>query len=113
VAEALLGCVRAEDHVARVGEQRFAVLASEGVDGQSLALRLRDHVRKHLRATGSIDLSVVAAAVDCQFDELTREQVLEQAEKEIARAIRSAVGEKVDFPPPASSPVGDRLPKAS
>jgi GGDEF domain-containing protein len=98
VAEALLGSVRAEDRVARIGELRFAVLAIEGGSSETLARRLGEHVRKHLRGSAA----VTVAAVDCQFDEMTREQLVDQVEQELAAAILDESG--IPIPPP--SPAG-------
>jgi GGDEF domain-containing protein len=101
VAEALLGSVRAEDRVARIGDLRFAVLATEAGDGRALALRLGEHVRKHVRTGGGEHAAVVAVAADCQFDEMTREQLVERAEQGLAAAILGESGMPV--PPPAGS----------
>ena len=89
VAEALLGGVRAEDRVARVGDLRFAVLATEAGEAHSLAERLAAHVNPHLSRLGAEteDVFVVAAAVDCLFDELTKAELLNQADRELSLAI--------------------------
>jgi GGDEF domain-containing protein len=87
VAEALLGSVRAEDRVARVGELRFAVLAAEGEDGETLARRLREHVRRSLRGGAAGQASIAVAAVDCQFDEMTHEQLIAAVERELEREL--------------------------
>jgi GGDEF domain-containing protein len=102
VAEALLGSVRAEDRVARIGELRFAVLAIEGGNSETLAGRLGEHVRKHLRGSAGDEAAVTVAAVDCQFDEMTREQLVDQVEQGLAAAILGASG--IPIPPP--SPAG-------
>jgi GGDEF domain-containing protein len=102
VAEALLGSVRAEDRVARVGELRFAVLATEAGDGEMLAKRLGEHVRKHLTAGNGTGATVAVAAVDCHFDEMTRQQLVGEAEQELAAAILGENG--IQIPPP--SPTG-------
>jgi GGDEF domain-containing protein len=85
VAEALLGSVRAEDRVARIGELRFAVLAVEGDDGETLVRRLREHVRRRLRGSAGQRAAIAVAAIDCQFDEMTREQLMAQVERELER----------------------------
>ena len=89
VAEALLGGVRAEDRVARVGDLRFAVLATEAGEAHSLAERLAEHVNRHVRKlrAEAEEVFVVAAAVDCLFDELTKAELLTQAERELSLAI--------------------------
>jgi GGDEF domain-containing protein len=112
VAEALLGGLRTEDRVGRVGELRFAVIATEGGDGPTLAQRLVDHVRKHLRTIGGSEPVIAAAVVDCQYDEMTREELVAQAETELANAVLVASGKQVPLAPSARSSLGD-LPRAS
>jgi GGDEF domain-containing protein len=112
VAEALLGGVRTEDRVARVGELRFAVLATEGGDGATLAQRLADHVRKHLRTNRGNEASMAAVGVDCQFDEMTREELVRQTETELQSAIAVAAGKQVPAASSAERSLGD-LPRAS
>lgn len=102
VAEALLGSVRAEDRLARIGELRFAVLATEGGSGETLALRLGKHVRKHLRGSTGDETAITVAAVDCQFDEMTREQLVGQVEQQLAAAILGESGIPIPPQPPAS-----------
>jgi GGDEF domain-containing protein len=112
VAEALLGGVRTEDRVGRVGELRFAVLATEGVDGATLAHRLSDHVRKHLRTMGAAEPTIAAAGVDCQFDEMSREELVHQTETELESAILVAAGKQLPATSSARQSLGD-LPRAS
>jgi GGDEF domain-containing protein len=85
-AEALLGVVRAEDRVARIGELRFAVLATEAGDGRSLANRLGEHVGRHISRIGddATGLLVTAGAADCQYDEMTRAELVREAERQVA-----------------------------
>jgi GGDEF domain-containing protein len=111
-AEALLGGVRTEDRVARVGELRFAVLATEGGDGPTLARRLADHVRKHLRTFTGAEPTMAAVAVDCQYDEMTREEIVRQTEMELQSAIGAAAGNQVPAASSAERSLGD-LPRAS
>jgi GGDEF domain-containing protein len=85
VAEAILASVRAEDRVARIGELRFAVLAVEGDDGETLVRRLREHVRRRLRGGAGQQAAIAVAALDCQFDEMTRTQLMAQVERELER----------------------------
>jgi PleD family two-component response regulator len=112
VAEALLGGVRTEDRVARVGELRFAVLATEGGDGGTLAQRLADHVRKHVRTSGGDEPTMAAVGVDCQHDEMTREELVRQAETELQSAMHLAAGRQVPAASSADRSLGD-LPRAS
>jgi GGDEF domain-containing protein len=99
VTEALLGTVRAEDRVARIGDLRFAVLATEAGDGDGLSSRLAAQVQKHVRTLGGAAqaLKVVVTSVDCQFDEMSRTELLEQAERQLAVAILQ--GERIPYPP--------------
>lgn len=85
-AEALLGVVRAEDRVARIAELRFAVLATEAGDGRSLANRLGEHVGRHIARLGDVsaDLLVRTGAADCQYDEMTRSELVREAERQVA-----------------------------
>jgi diguanylate cyclase (GGDEF)-like protein len=108
VAEALLGTVRAEDRVARIGDLRFAVLAVEAGDGQALGQRLVTQVEKHVQTLGAQtrELTVTVTVVDCHFDEMSRAELLEQAERQLAVAILQSQG--IPYPPtsPAESPPG-------
>jgi GGDEF domain-containing protein len=98
VAEALLGSVRAEDRVGRIGEFRFAVLATEGGNGEKLARRLGEHVRRHLGKSNGGETAIIVAAVDCQFDEMTHEQLVAQVEQELAAALLAASRSSITRP---------------
>ena len=99
VTEALLGTVRAEDQVARIGELRFAVLAAEAGDGDGLRSRLARQVEKQVHTLGEAAqaLTVAITSVDCQFDEMSRAQLMEQAERQLAVAILQ--GQGIPYPP--------------
>jgi GGDEF domain-containing protein len=87
-AESLLGRVRAEDRVARVEDLRFAVLAPEADDARSMARRLGEHVLRHLKRFPETEgISVAAAGVDCQYDEMTVAELLKKAELELSAAL--------------------------
>ena len=107
VAESLLGRVRAEDRVARVEDLRFAVLAPEADDARSMAMRLGEHVLHHL--TRLVDeaegISVAAAGVECQYDEMTVAELLNKAELELSAALleQNASASTLD---PSNSPNG-------
>jgi diguanylate cyclase (GGDEF)-like protein len=90
--------IRGEDHAARLGPLRFAVLAVETGDSATIASDLAAHVRHTLtRSPGhGKDLMVSVGAIDCQFDELTRQELLREAERSLAAAILSGAG--VVFP---------------
>lgn len=99
VTETLLGTVRAEDRVARIGDLRFAVLATEAGDGDALSSRLAKQVEKHVHTLGGTaqSLTVAATCVDCQFDEMSRKELMEQAARQLAVAILQ--GEGIPYPP--------------
>lgn len=88
IAAALTERIRAEDRAARLGPLKFAVLAVETDESVVLASSLADHVRKRLARLGSVSdrLHVATGAVDCQYDELSRRELLEEAERRLASA---------------------------
>lgn len=90
--------IRKEDHAARLGPLRFAVLAVETGDSETIATDLAAHVRHAVsRSFGDgVPLTVSVGAVDCQFDELPRQELLREAERSLAAAILSGAG--VAFP---------------
>jgi diguanylate cyclase len=98
--------IRNEDHAARLDRLRFAVLAVETGDSETIATDLAAHVRHAISpsARDGAPLSVSVGAVDCQFDELPRQELLREAERSLAAAILSGAG--VAFPASAedSSP---------
>jgi GGDEF domain-containing protein len=106
-AESLLGRVRAEDRVARVEDLRFAVLAPEADDARAMAARLGEHVLHHLKrlADEGEGISIVAAGVECQYDEMTVAELLNKAELELSAALleQNASASTLD---PSSSPNG-------
>jgi GGDEF domain-containing protein len=89
VAKAIESRIRGEDHAARLGPLRFAVLAVETPDSQTVATDLAAHVRYALGVTAGngSPLSVATGAIDCQFDELSRQELLREAEHSLAAAI--------------------------
>jgi hypothetical protein len=92
------------------------VLAVETGDSETIAADLAAHVRHTVtRSPGyGVDLTVAVGAIDCQFDELTRQELLREAERSLAAAILSSAGlafPPADAPPseaPASSPRSDQ-----
>jgi diguanylate cyclase (GGDEF)-like protein len=114
VAVTIEGRIRREDHAARLGPLRFAVLAVETGDSETIAADLAAHVRHTVRRSPGYgkDLAVAVGAIDCQYDELTRQELLREAERSLAAAILSGAG--VAFPAPpnnapaASSPRSDQ-----
>jgi GGDEF domain-containing protein len=112
VADTLARAVRAEDRVGRLDRLRFAVLATETENGDALAERLSSHVTKGLRAIIGDGTPPAIAAVDCQFDEMSRQDLLAEAEKRLAVAILAA--DDVAFPPArAQGGVVQQFPRAS
>ena len=101
VAAALESRIRGEDHAARIGPLRFAVLAVETAESELIAANLARHVRRSISGppeNGSA-LTVSVGAIDCQFDELSRQELLREAERSLAAAIlagpREALGASV------------------
>jgi diguanylate cyclase len=90
--------IRKEDHAARLGPLRFAVLAVETGDSETIATDLAAHVRHAVSRSfrDGVSLTVSVGAVDCQFDELPRQELLREAERSLAAAILSGAG--VAFP---------------
>ena len=86
VAEALAACVRAEDRVARLAPHRFAVLGVQGAEATALGARIGGLLRRHLRGLDP-KLVVTVAAVDCQYDEMSRQELQQEAESALAAAI--------------------------
>jgi GGDEF domain-containing protein len=80
--------VRAEDRLARLGPLKFAVLGVETDESDALADGLAEHVRRSLARLGpeAAQLSVATGAVDCQYDELTREELLDEADRALSAA---------------------------
>jgi GGDEF domain-containing protein len=111
VAEALVGAVRAEDRLARLAKRRFAVIATETEAGGVLAQRLSDHVSNHLRALGAEAPAVAVASVDCQYDEMSMEELLAEGEKKLAVAILAA--DDIAFPPAPNGGVAAGYRRAS
>jgi len=111
VAATISERIRGEDHAARVGPLRFAVLAVETSDSETIAANLAEHVRQTLeRSPRGGGLTVSTGAVDCQFDELSRDELMREAERSLAAAILAGVG--VGFPAGAESSAA-RLPHSS
>jgi diguanylate cyclase (GGDEF)-like protein len=90
--------IRAEDHAARLGPLRFAVLAVETGDSETIAADLVAHVRHTVNRSPGYgkELAVSVGAIDCQFDELTRQELLREAERSLAAETLSGAG--VAFP---------------
>jgi GGDEF domain-containing protein len=86
IVAGLRGRVRAEDRAARLGPLKFAVLGVETDESDALAAGLAEHVKRSLARLGpeTAQLSVATGAVDCQYDELTREGLLEEADRALS-----------------------------
>jgi GGDEF domain-containing protein len=93
VAEVLRERTRAEDWAARLGPLRFAVVAVETAESEAVAENLTDHVRKTLARLGpeGHGLFVAAGAVDCQYDELSGEELLREASRALSAAANTDV----------------------
>jgi diguanylate cyclase (GGDEF)-like protein len=92
---------RSEDHVARLAPSRFAVLAVETSESETLAGDLAAHVRGEVSDASEAgkELTVSAGSVDCQYDELPQQELVREAERSLAQAILTDAG--VAFPAPA------------
>lgn len=103
VAVTIRDRLRGEDHAARLGALRFAVLAVETADSETIAADLAEHVRHALNRSpkNGIALTVSVGAIDCQFDELSRQELMREAEHSLAAAILAGAG--VAYPPNAGS----------
>jgi diguanylate cyclase (GGDEF)-like protein len=114
VAATIEDRIRGEDHAARLGPLRFAVLAVETADSETIATDLAAHVRHaliHSSREGN-PLTVSVGAIDCQYDELSRQELLREAERSLAAAILAGAG--VAFParterPPSAGPRSDQV----
>jgi diguanylate cyclase (GGDEF)-like protein len=107
VAVTIENRIRGEDHAARLGPLRFAVLAVETGDSETIAGDLAAHVRHTVNRSPGYgkDLVVSVGAIDCQYDELTRQELLREVERSLAAAILSGAGVAFPAPPPeAPSP---------
>jgi GGDEF domain-containing protein len=81
--------IRAEDRAARLGALKFAVIGVETDESEALATGLAGHVKQSLTRLGpeTAQLFVATGAVDCQYDELTREELLEEADRALSAAL--------------------------
>jgi diguanylate cyclase (GGDEF)-like protein len=89
VVSAILRRVRREDHAARIGPLRFAVLAVETVESEAVAGDLASDVRRALSRSPQNGgaYTVCVGDLSCQFDELSREELLREAERALAASI--------------------------
>jgi phosphotransacetylase len=88
VVKGLRERVRAEDRAARLAPLKFAILAVETDETDALVAGLTEHVKRSLAQLGpeTGGLFVAAAAVDCQYDEVTRQELLQEADRALAAA---------------------------
>lgn len=88
VVAGLRNRVRAEDRAARLDALKFAVIGVETDESEALAAGLAEHVKRSLARVGpeAAQLTVATGAVDCQYDEVTREELLEAAGRALAAA---------------------------
>jgi GGDEF domain-containing protein len=80
--------VRAEDRAAQLGPLKFAVIGVETDESDALASGLAEQVKHSLTRLGpeAAQLVVVTGAVDCQYDEVTRDELIEEAERALSAA---------------------------
>jgi diguanylate cyclase (GGDEF)-like protein len=108
VAAAVEHRIRHEDHVARLGQLRFAVLAVETGESESIADDLASHVRQALarsQRNGSA-YTVSVGEINCQYDELSAKELLRETERSLAAAILAgtAAGLPTAQKPPSPLP---------
>jgi diguanylate cyclase (GGDEF)-like protein len=104
VARSLVGRIRVEDHAARVGPLRFAVVAVETTEGETVANALKEQVRRRLLGIGyeNDGFQVAVGWAVHHYEEVSKEELL-------ARAEQSLTGPRK--PPPASA--GQAVPQAA
>jgi diguanylate cyclase (GGDEF)-like protein len=86
VARSLVGRLRGEDHAARIGPLRFAVVAIENPEGETVANALKEQLRKRLLAIGYENDSfriAIGWAVH-QYEDVSRQELLNCAEISLA-----------------------------
>jgi diguanylate cyclase (GGDEF)-like protein len=99
VATALCERIRSEDSAARIGRLKFAVLGVETADAGTLAAGLAEHVRRALLGLETeAGFAVTAGGADAHYDELSRQELLRQADRALAAA--GMTGGDVAFPSP-------------
>jgi diguanylate cyclase (GGDEF)-like protein len=102
VAAAVQERIRSEDSAARLGQLKFAVLAVQTAESDTLAAALAEHVRSALLGPGEdAELSIAVGAVDCQYDEVSRHELMFQARRALGTA--AVTGGDVAFPSPRRS----------
>jgi diguanylate cyclase (GGDEF)-like protein len=86
VARALVGRIRVEDHAARVGPLRFAVVAVETTEGETVANALKEQVRKRLLGIGyeNDSFRIAIGWATYQYEDLSKEELLVRAEQSLA-----------------------------
>ena len=121
VARTLVGRIRGEDHAARVGSLRFAVVAVETTEGETVANALKEQVRKRLLSIGyeNDSFQVAIGWAVHQYEDVSRQELLNRAEislagqKQVAPAGAAAPAQPAEAPaPPAADPVPAGFPTA-
>lgn len=86
VGRALVGRIRVEDHAARVGPLKFAVVAVETTEGETVATALKEQIRKRLLGLGyendSFQINVGHATY--QYEDVSKQELLAHAEASLA-----------------------------
>jgi diguanylate cyclase (GGDEF)-like protein len=86
VARSLVGRIRVEDHAARVGPLKFAVVAVETTEGETVAKALKEQVRKRLLGIGyeNDSFRIAIGWATYQYEDLSKEQLLARTEQSLA-----------------------------
>jgi GGDEF domain-containing protein len=86
VARALVGRIRVEDHAARIGPLKFAVVAVETTEGETVANALKEQIRKRLLGIGyeNDSFRIAIGWATYQYEDLSKAQLLARAEQSLA-----------------------------
>jgi diguanylate cyclase (GGDEF)-like protein len=106
VARSLVGRIRVEDHAARVGPLKFAVLAVETAEGETVARALKEQVRKRLLGIGYENNSFLVAIgwATYQYEDVSKQALLSQAEHSLSGRAMAPAAAPVE-PAPATPPL--------
>jgi GGDEF domain-containing protein len=107
VARSLVGRIRGEDHAAKIGQLRFAVLAVETTEGETVANALEEQVRKRLLGVGyeSDSFRIAMGWAVHEYEDVSRQELLNRAEISLAGGKQAAPAEAAAASPvPAAAP---------
>jgi diguanylate cyclase (GGDEF)-like protein len=94
IARALVGRIRGEDHAAKIGPLRFAVVAVETTEGETVADALKEQIRKRLLSLGyeNDSFRIAIGWAIHQYEDVSRQELLNTAEISLAGAKQPAPG---------------------